>query len=106
MMLVIGTAQLFLFGLNLCNGSLSIHLQTLGQQRRLRGIAAIKDATVVERSQFDSSMDSRRGGTTYHDRYLQAMLLEQAAQLLHLLQRRGDESADTHQTGFTLQGLL
>ena len=51
-------------------------------------------------------MHCRSGGTSYNDGHSQPFALEELAQLFHLLQRWGDESAEAHQTGLSLKCLF
>ena len=105
-MLFVGLSQFLLLSLDLRNGSGGIHLQVLGNERCLRGIAAIGHATLIEWRQFYSRMNRRCGGTTHHDGHTQSLALEQHAQLFHLLQRWCDEATHAHQTRLALPGLL
>ena len=62
--------------------------------------------TIIQWSQLDGSMHRRCRGTTHHDWCCQPFFLKQLAQQFHLLQRRGNESADAHHARLPLLSLF
>ncbi len=99
-------AQSRLFGTDLLHhGSACIRIKkTLYYRRHHGGIARVNDRTAVARRYLDRRMKGRSRGPPYEQRYPESASFHQTGHVTHLVKRRSDKSAESHEVGILLDG--